>query len=151
MAIGTAGYTAMLCVMALEHEGLTPDRGDVIVTGAAGGVGSVAIALLAKLGYRVLASTGRAETEGDYLRRASGRRRHHRPQRTLRAPAARWARNAGPAASTAVGSHTLANALSMTKYGGVVAAARPSPGPRPAGQRGAVHPAGGDPGGCRLA
>ena len=67
MAIGTAGYTAMLCVLALEKEGITPDRGDVLVTGAAGGVGSVAIALLDKLGYRVVASSRRAEQEGDYL------------------------------------------------------------------------------------
>ena len=68
MAIGTAGYTAMLCVLALEKAGITPDRGDVLVTGAAGGVGSVAIALLDKLGYRVVASSRRAEQEGDYLR-----------------------------------------------------------------------------------
>ena len=67
MAIGTAGYTAMLCVLALEKEGITPDKGDVLVTGAAGGVGSVAIALLDKLGYRVVASSRRAEQEGDYL------------------------------------------------------------------------------------
>src|SRR5580704_4859111 len=67
MAIGTAGYTAMLCVMALEREGVTPEAGDVLVTGAAGGVGSVAIALLAKLGYRVVASSGRKESEGGYL------------------------------------------------------------------------------------
>jgi len=68
MAIGTAGYTAMLCVLALEKEGITPDKGDVLVTGAAGGVGSVAIALLDKRGYRVVASSRRAEQEGDYLR-----------------------------------------------------------------------------------
>src|ERR1700733_12208466 len=67
MAIGTAGYPAMLSGMALEHEGVTPDKGDIVVTGAAGGVGSVAIALLSKLGYRVVASTGRKEAEGDYL------------------------------------------------------------------------------------
>jgi acrylyl-CoA reductase (NADPH) len=69
MAIGTAGYTAMLCVLALENAGITPDKGDVLVTGAAGGVGSVAIALLDKLGYRVVASSRRAEQEGDYLQR----------------------------------------------------------------------------------
>ena len=68
MAIGTAGYTAMLCVLALEKQGMTPDKGDVLVTGAAGGVGSVAIALLDKRGYRVVASSRRAEQEGDYLR-----------------------------------------------------------------------------------
>ena len=67
MAIGTAGYTAMLCVMGLERQGVTPDKGDVLVTGAAGGVGSVAIALLSKLGYRVIASTGRKDSESDYL------------------------------------------------------------------------------------
>src|SRR6476619_3979867 len=67
MAIGTAGYTAMLCVLALEKEGITPDKGDVLVTGAAGGVGSVAIALLDKLGCRVVASSRRAKQEGDYL------------------------------------------------------------------------------------
>ena len=67
MAIGTAGYTAMLCVLALEKGGITPDKGDLLVTGAAGGVGSVAIALLDKLGYRVVASSRRAEQEGDYL------------------------------------------------------------------------------------
>ena len=69
MAIGTAGYTAMLCVLALEDAGVTPDKGDVLVTGAAGGVGSVAIALLDKLGYRVVASSRRADQEGDYLQR----------------------------------------------------------------------------------
>ena len=68
MGIGTAGYTAMLCVAALERHGLTPSDGPVIVTGAAGGVGSVAVALLSKLGHEVIASTGRAEQEGDYLR-----------------------------------------------------------------------------------
>ena len=68
MAIGTAGYTAMLCVLTLEKAGITPDRGDVLVTGAAGGVGSIAIALLDKLGYRVVASSRRAEQEADYLR-----------------------------------------------------------------------------------
>src|SRR5271156_5331472 len=67
MAIGTAGYTAMLCVMGLEREGVTPDKGDIVVTGAAGGVGSVAIALLSKLGYRVVASTGRKAAESGYL------------------------------------------------------------------------------------
>ena len=69
MAIGTAGYTSMLCVLALENAGITPDKGDVLVTGAAGGVGSVAIALLDKLGYRVVASSRRAEQERDYLQR----------------------------------------------------------------------------------
>jgi acrylyl-CoA reductase (NADPH) len=68
MAIGTAGYTAMLCVLELEKHGITPEKGDVLVTGAAGGVGSVAIAVLDKLGYRVVASSRRAEQEADYLR-----------------------------------------------------------------------------------
>ena len=82
MAIGTAGYTSMLCVQALEKAGVTPDKGDVIVTGAAGGVGSVAIALLAKRGYRVIASTGRA-SEADYLK-SLGRGGDHRPYRIVR-------------------------------------------------------------------
>ena len=73
MAIGTAGYTAMLCVLALERHGVTPGKGPVVVTGAAGGVGSVAIALLAKLGYQVVASTGRAG-EADYLKGLARRR-----------------------------------------------------------------------------
>jgi acrylyl-CoA reductase (NADPH) len=80
MAIGTAGYTAMLCVMALQGHGLTPDSGDILVTGANGGVGSVAVALLSKLGYRVVASTGRvseADAEG------AGRGRGHRPRRAV--------------------------------------------------------------------
>ena len=78
MAIGTAGYTAMLCVLALEKQGMTPDKGDVLVTGAAGGVGSVAIALLDKRGYRVVASSRRAEQEGDYLRELGADRDHPR-------------------------------------------------------------------------
>ncbi len=119
MAIGTAGYTAMLCVLALEHEGVTPNKGDIVVTGAAGGVGSVAIALLAKLGYRVIASTGRA-SEADYLKGLGAadiidRNELSGPARPLNKE--RWA-----GAVDAVGSHTLANVLSMTKYGGAVAA-----------------------------
>jgi acrylyl-CoA reductase (NADPH) len=120
MAIGTAGYTAMLCVIALERHGVTPDKGDIIVTGAAGGVGSVAVALLSKLGYRVIASTGRAETEGDYLKGLGAaelidRNELSNPGRPLGKE--RWAGGVD-----AVGSHTLANVLSMTKYGGCVAA-----------------------------
>lgn len=120
MAIGTAGYTAMLCVMALEHGGLTPAKGDIIVTGAAGGVGSVAIALLARLGYRVLASTGRAETEGDYLKSLGAaeiidRNELSNPGRPMGKE--RWAGGVD-----AVGSHTLANVLAQTRYGGTVAA-----------------------------
>jgi acrylyl-CoA reductase (NADPH) len=120
MAIGTAGYTAMLCVLALEKHGVTPDKGDILVTGAAGGVGSVAIAILSKLGYRVVASTGRVEAEGDYLRKLGAadvidRAEFSAPGRPLGKE--RWA-----GAVDAVGSHTLANVLSQTKYGGCVAA-----------------------------
>lgn len=120
MAIGTAGYTAMLCVMALERSGATPADGDVLVTGAAGGVGSVAIALLAGLGYRVLASTGRP-AEAAYLKglgaadvidRAELSEPSKRPL-----GAERWAH-----AVDAVGSHTLVNVLAGTRYGGTVAA-----------------------------
>ncbi len=119
MAIGTAGYTAMLAVMALERAGLDPSRGPIIVTGAAGGVGSVAIALLAKLGYRVIASTGRPE-EGDYLKGLGAievieRKELTGPPRPLGKE--RWA-----GGIDAVGSTTLANVLSMTRYGGAVAA-----------------------------
>ena len=119
MAIGTAGYTAMLCVMALENHGITPDRGPVIVTGAAGGVGSVAISLLSKLGYHVIASTGRASEEG-YLKELGAaeiidRNELSEPGRALGKE--RWA-----GAVDAVGSHTLANLLAQTKYGGAVAA-----------------------------
>ena len=120
MAIGTAGYTAMLSVMALEHEGAAPDQGDILVTGAAGGVGSVAIALLAGLGYRVVASSGRKATEGDYLTGLGAadivdRAEFSEPGRPLGRE--RWA-----GVVDAVGSHTLANALAQTRYGGAVAA-----------------------------
>jgi acrylyl-CoA reductase (NADPH) len=119
MAIGTAGYTAMLAVMALERAGLNPSRGPMIVTGAAGGVGSVAIALLAKLGYSVIASTGRPE-EADYLKGLGaadviGRNELTGPPRPLGKE--RWA-----GGIDAVGSTTLANMLSMTHYGGAIAA-----------------------------
>jgi acrylyl-CoA reductase (NADPH) len=119
MAIGTAGYTAMLSVMALEHHGLTPDRGPVVVTGAAGGVGSVAIAVLAKLGYRVIASTGRPQ-EAAYLRDLGAAEVIERSELTDQPRALgkeRWA-----AGIDTVGSTTLANVLSMTAYGGAVAA-----------------------------
>lgn len=119
MAIGTAGYTAMLCVLALEHEGVTPDKGDVLVTGAAGGVGSVAIALLAKLGYRVIASTGRA-SEADYLKGLGAADIIDRNELSSAGRPLGKERWAG--AVDAVGSHTLANVLSMTRYGGAVAA-----------------------------
>ncbi len=119
MAIGTAGYTAMLCVMALDKAGVKPDDGPVLVTGAAGGVGSVAIAILAKRGYHVVASTGRPEEE-DYLKGLGAaeivdRNEFNGDVRPLSKE--RWA-----AAVDAVGSKTLANVLSQIKYGGAVAA-----------------------------
>jgi acrylyl-CoA reductase (NADPH) len=120
MAIGTAGYTAMLCVMALEREGVTPDKGDILVTGAAGGVGSVAIALLARLGYRVVASSGRKATEGDYLTGLGAADIIDRSE--LSSPGRPLARERWAGAVDAVGSHTLANVLSQTRYGGTVAA-----------------------------
>ncbi|MGB7099475.1 MAG: MDR family oxidoreductase [Xanthobacteraceae bacterium] len=119
MAIGTAGYTAMLAVIELERAGVVPARGPVIVTGAAGGVGSVAIAILAKLGYTVIASTGRS-TEADYLNGLGAAEIIERKELTG-APRMlgreRWAGGVD-----AVGSTTLANVLSMTRYGGAVAA-----------------------------
>jgi acrylyl-CoA reductase (NADPH) len=119
MAIGTAGYTAMLCVLALEQGGLTPDGGDILVTGANGGVGSIAISLLSALGYKVVASTGRM-AEADYLRGLGASDIIDRA--TLSAAgkpiaAERWA-----GAVDSVGSFTLANVLAQTKYRGVVAA-----------------------------
>jgi acrylyl-CoA reductase (NADPH) len=119
MAIGTAGYTAMLCVLALERHGVTPKSGPVLVTGAAGGVGSVAVALLAGLGYQVTGATGRP-AEADYLKGLGAaeiidRTEFAKPARPLNKE--RWA-----GAVDVVGSHTLANVLSMTKYGGAVAA-----------------------------
>jgi acrylyl-CoA reductase (NADPH) len=120
MAIGTAGYTAMLCVMALERQGVTPDHGDVLVTGAAGGVGSVAIALLAGLGYRVVASTGRKETEADYLTGLGAGEIIDRAG--LSAPGRPLGKERWAGAVDSVGSHTLANVLAQTRHGGVVAA-----------------------------
>jgi acrylyl-CoA reductase (NADPH) len=119
MAIGTAGYTAMLCVLALERHGVTPDRGEIVVTGAAGGVGSVAVALLAKLGYTVVAVTGRPQ-EADYLKTLGAaeileRSAFSNPGKPLAKE--RWA-----GAVDTVGSHTLANVCASTKYGGVVTA-----------------------------
>jgi acrylyl-CoA reductase (NADPH) len=119
MAIGTAGYTAMLCVMALERAGITPDRGPVIVTGAAGGVGSVAVALLARLGYQVTASTGRPQ-EADYLKSLGAAEIVDR--KDLSGPAKPLARERWAGGIDSVGSTTLANLLSMTRYGGAVAA-----------------------------
>ncbi len=119
MAIGTAGYTAMLAVMALERAGLEPARGPIIVTGAAGGVGSVAVALLAKLGYAVTASTGRP-AEADYLKRLGASEIIDRKE--LSGPARPLAKERWAGGIDAVGSTTLANVLSMTRYGGSVAA-----------------------------
>lgn len=118
MAIGTAGYTSMLCVLALEKNGVKPGS-DVVVTGAAGGVGSVAVAILAKLGYRVIASTGRA-SEADYLKGLGADEIIDRGE--LSNPAKPLGKERWAGAVDCVGSHTLANVLSMTKYGGTVAA-----------------------------
>ncbi|MAU62118.1 MDR family oxidoreductase [Parvibaculum sp.] len=118
MAIGTAGYTSMLCVLALEKNGVKPGS-DVVVTGAAGGVGSVAIAILAKLGYHVIASTGRA-SEADYLKGLGADEIIDRGE--LSNPAKPLGKERWAGAVDCVGSHTLANVLSMTKYGGTVAA-----------------------------
>ena len=119
MAIGTAGYTAMLSVLGLEHAGVTPDKGDVLVTGAGGGAGSIAIALLSKLGYRVVASTGRPE-ETEYLRELGAAEIIDR--RTLSEPGAPIAKERWAGAIDSVGSHTLANVLAQTRYRGAVAA-----------------------------
>jgi acrylyl-CoA reductase (NADPH) len=119
MAVGTAGYTAMLCVMALEAHGVTPESGPILVTGSAGGVGSVAIALLAKLGYGVTASTGRPET-AEYLKSLGATDIIARDELTGTPRALAKERWAG--AVDVVGSATLANVLSQTKYGGTVAA-----------------------------
>jgi acrylyl-CoA reductase (NADPH) len=119
MAIGTAGYTAMLAVMALERHGITPDRGPVLVTGAAGGVGSVAIAVLSKLGYHVIASTGRM-SEAAYLKSLGAAEVIDRNE--LAGPAKPLAKERWAGGVDSVGSTTLANLLSMTKYGGAIAA-----------------------------
>ena len=119
MAIGTAGYTAMLAVMALERAGINPSRGPVIVTGAAGGVGSVAVALLAKLGYAVAVSTGRPE-EVAYLKGLGASEIINRNE--LAGSARPLAKERWAGGIDAVGSTTLANVLSMTRYGGAVAA-----------------------------
>ncbi len=120
-AIGTAGYTAMLCVLALEDHGVTPESGQVLVTGAAGGVGSVAIAILSRLGYDVIASSGRIDTEGDYLRALGAKELIDRSELSGEGgrPLAkvRWA-----GAIDVAGSHTLANVLAATAPKGCVAA-----------------------------
>jgi len=119
MAIGTAGYTAMLCVIALEKNGITPDKGDILVTGANGGVGSFSIAILAKLGYKVVASTGRVD-QAEYLEKLGAyevidRKALSEPGRPLAKE--RWA-----GAIDSAGSHTLANVCASIQYGGAVAA-----------------------------
>jgi acrylyl-CoA reductase (NADPH) len=119
MAIGTAGFTAMLSVMALQKHGLTPQHGPVVVTGAAGGVGSVATALLSKLGYHVIASTGRV-SETDYLKGLGAAEIIDRNE--LSGPAKPLARERWAGGIDSVGSTTLANLLSMTKYGGAITA-----------------------------
>lgn len=119
MAIGTAGYTAMLCVMALERHGLRPGAGDVLVTGATGGVGSVAVALLARLGHRVVAATGKA-AEVAYLRGLGAADVIDRAE--LAAPGKPLQKERWAAVVDAVGSHTLANACAQVRYGGAVAA-----------------------------
>ena len=119
MAVGTAGYTAMLCLMALERHGLHPERGPAIVTGAVGGVGSVAVALLAKAGWHVIASTGRPD-EADYLKGLGAAEILDRSE--LAGAGKPLAKERWAAGVDTVGSTTLANVLSMTKYGGAVAA-----------------------------
>jgi len=119
MAIGTAGYTAMLCVQALSNNGITPESGDILVSGAAGGVGSVAVFLLAQRGYRVVASTGRPD-DSDYLLELGAAEIINRSELSDKgAPMGkeRWA-----GAVDVAGSHTLANICATTKYGGIVAA-----------------------------
>jgi acrylyl-CoA reductase (NADPH) len=119
MAIGTAGYTAMLCVLALERHGLKAGDGEVLVTGATGGVGSVAIALLAKLGHRVVAATGKASEEG-YLKSLGAQSIIDRNE--LSAPGKPLQKERWSAVVDAVGSHTLANACAQTRHDGAVAA-----------------------------
>lgn len=119
MAIGTAGYTAMLCVLALERHGLKPGDGDILVTGANGGVGSVAITLLARLGFRVVASTGRL-AEADFLKGLGAADVISRDE--FNSPGKPLAKERFAGVVDSVGSHTLANACASTRYGGAVAA-----------------------------
>ncbi len=119
MAVGTAGYTSMLCVMALERQGLTPSSGPILVTGAAGGVGSIAIAILANLGFHVIASTGRPE-EADFLKGLGAKEIIDRAE--LSAPGKPMGKERWAGAVDTVGSHTLANVLAQTNYRGAVAA-----------------------------
>ncbi|WJG07904.1 MDR family oxidoreductase [Aliiglaciecola sp. LCG003] len=119
MTIGTAGYTAMLSVIALEKQGVTPEKGEILVTGANGGVGSFAITILAKLGYTVVASTGRPE-QADYLNKLGAKEVIDRS--TLSSPGRPLAKERWAGAIDSVGSHTLANICASTQYGGVVTA-----------------------------
>ena len=119
MAIGTAGYTAMLCVMALQQHGVTPEQGPVLVTGGNGGVGSIAIALLSRLGFTVHASTGRLH-EAEHLKALGATELIDRA--TLNAPGKPLQKERWAAAVDSVGSHTLANVCASIQYGGVVAA-----------------------------
>lgn len=119
MAIGTAGYTAMLCVLALERHGVTPDKGEIVVTGAGGGVGSVAVALLSKLGYAVVGVTGRPQ-ERDYIKRLGATDVLERS--AFAAPGKPLGRERWAGAVDVVGSHTLTNVCATTKYRGVITA-----------------------------
>src|SRR5690606_10992372 len=119
MAIGTAGYTEMLAVLALERYGIAPGKGPVVVTGASGGVGSVAVAILAKLGHHVIAATGRPQ-EADYLKELGAAEVMERQE--LTGPVRPLGKERWAGGVDAVGSVTLANALSMTRYGGAIAA-----------------------------
>ena len=119
MAIGTAGYTAMLCVMALERHGVKPEDGEILVTGAAGGVGSVAVAVLAKLGYSVVAATGRPQ-DADYLESLGAKEVLERSQ--FSAPGKPLGKERWAGAVDVAGSHVLANVCATTRYRGVVAA-----------------------------
>lgn len=119
MAIGTAGYTAMLCAMALQEHGVNKDSGDVLVTGASGGVGSVAIAILSGWGYRIVASTGKL-AEADYLKSLGAADVIDRAE--LSAPGKPLQKERWAGVVDSVGSHTLVNALAQTRYGGTVAA-----------------------------
>ena len=119
MAIGTAGYTAMLCVLALERHGVSPEKGEIVVTGAAGGVGSVAVALLSNLGYTVVAVSGRPQ-ESDYLKGLGAAEVLERA--AFSAPGKPLGRERWAGAVDVVGSHTLANVCATMKYRGVVAA-----------------------------
>ena len=119
MAVGTAGYTAMLCLMALQRHGVQAGTGDVLVTGATGGVGSVAVSLLARAGFRVVASTGKA-AEADYLRGLGADEAIDRAE--LAAPGKPFQKERWAAVVDTLGSHTLANACAQTRYGGAVAA-----------------------------